>query len=80
LEKCPTLNTNRSSTERLRKTTKNDAKTPAKETHYLEFPESLLLGYDESLLNEWCALLAGNPNWCALSLLAQAIDVESSCN
>jgi hypothetical protein len=80
LGKCPTLNTNRSSTETLRKTTKNYAKTPAKETHYLEFLESLLLSQDESLLNEWCALLAGNPNWCALSLPAQATDVESSCN
>ena len=48
--------------------TRNHGQGPASKTQMLKSPRALLNSYNEPSFNEWCAPLAGNPQWCALLL------------
>jgi hypothetical protein len=49
-------------------------------THMIESSTTLPISYNESLSKDGAPLLLESLNWCALSLSAYEIDVESSYN
>ena len=49
-------------------------------TQVIESSMALPISYNESLSKDGASLLLEIPNWCALSLYAHEIDVESPCN
>ena len=60
--------------------TRSDVQGIVMKTQVIESPKYLPITCNESLSKNGVPPLLETPNWCALSLSAHEIDVESSCN
>jgi hypothetical protein len=76
----PTALRNNLNHETLSESTRNDGEDPARRTQLIESPKSLPISYNKPLSKDGTPPLLETLNWCALSLSAHEIDVESSCN